>query len=341
MKATIYDIAELSGYSISTVSKVINNNPNVSDKAKTKVLDAINQLAYLPSSSARALATNKSQMIGVVFTEDLGVGLAHPFFGPVIESFRKFVDLYNYDLLFVSRNIKEEKDYVNQLIRRGVDGIIVFSTDTEKSSTSVYQNFKIPTVFIDMNFKNSNVVYSDNLQGVRLAVDHLVSLGHEKIAHIHGEREIFTSEERIKGFNLAMKEHNLKLPEEYTANGGYYSIEGGRSAMMRLLKLEKQPTAVFVSGDKMAIGAIQAIKEVGKSVPEDYSIIGYDDIEIVKYIEPALTTIAQDKESIGRQAGKMLVDNIQNDDAPYSAKIIPVRLVKRESVARPKGAVKV
>src|SRR5699024_8267009 len=122
------------------------------------------------------------------------------------------------------------------------------------------------------------------------------------------------SEERIKGFNLAMNEHNLNLPEEYIENGGYYSIEGGRTAMMKLLKLDDQPTAVFVSGDKIAIGAIQAIKEVGKSVPEDYSIIGYDDIEIVQYIEPALTTIAQDKESIGRKAGKMLGENNQNDN---------------------------
>src|SRR5699024_8317911 len=98
--------------------------------------------------------------------------------------------LYNYDLLFVSRNIKEEEDYVNQLIRRGVDGIIVFSTDTEISNTSIYQNLNIPTVFVDMNFEDNSVVYSDNRQGVISAIDYLVSLGHHKIAHIHGERNI-------------------------------------------------------------------------------------------------------------------------------------------------------
>lgn len=331
---TIYDIARLSGYSITTVSKVINDNPNVSRKAKTKVLAAVEELSYLPSSSARALATNKSQMIGVVFTENLEIGLAHPFFGPVIESFRKFVDLYNYDLLFVSRNIEKEEDYVNQLIRRGVDGIIVFSTDTEISNTSIYQELKIPTVFIDMNFENSNVVYSNNQQGVSLAIDHLVAMGHQKIAHIHGEREIFTSEERIKGFNSVIEKHNLVIPEEYIQNGGYFSVEGGRAAMMRILKLKTQPTAIFSSGDKMAIGAVQAIKEIGKSVPEDYSIIGFDDIDSVRYMDPPLTTIAQDKELIGRQAGKMLIENIQNDKLSYSSNVIPVKLIKRESVAK-------
>lgn len=334
MKVTIYDVADLSGYSITTVSKVINDNPDVSKKAKTKVLDAINQLGYLPSSSARALATSKSQMIGVVFTENLEIGLAHPFFGPVIESFRKFVDLYNYDLLFVSRNIKEEEDYVNQLIRRGVDGIIVFSTDTEISNTSIYQNLNIPTVFVDMNFEDNSVVYSDNRQGVISAIDYLVSLGHHKIAHIHGERNIFTSEERIKGFNLALDKHQLEVPEEYIRNGGYYSFEGGRTAMMRLMNLAEPPTAVFASGDKMAIGAIQAIKEAGKSVPDDFSIIGFDDIEIAQFMEPALTTIAQDKEMIGRQAGKMLIECIQSDGKTYSTNVIPVKLVKRDSVAK-------
>lgn len=334
--ATIYDVAKEAGFSISTVSKVLNNSTNVSDRARKKVLEAIGTLGYVPSSSARTLATKKSNMIGVVFSENLGVGMAHPFFGPVIEGFRKFVDMYNYDLLFVSRSIKGEENYTDQLIRRGVDGIVVFSTDSDRSDLEIYRELGIPCVFIDMDVSDFNSVYSDNYQGAVIAVDHLVALGHQKIAHIHGESTGFIGIERMRGFNDAVSAHHLDIPETYIVNGGYYSTDGGRTAMMKLLRLEEPPTAVFVSGDQMAIGAIQAVKEYGLRVPEDISIVGFDDIEIAKYMEPALTTIAQDKEKIGQQAGALAIESILNPDRLPVKKTIPVRLIKRATTAEPK-----
>lgn len=334
--ATIYDVAKQAGYSISTVSKVLNKSTNVSDRARKKVLKVISDLEYIPNSSARTLATKISNMIGVVFSENLGIGMAHPFFGPVIEGFRQFVDMYNYDLLFVSRSIKDEENYIDQLIRRGVDGIVVFSTDSAHSDLEIYRELGIPCVFIDMEVSDFNSVYSNNYQGAKLAVNHLLELGHKKIAHIHGQINGFTGKERIRGFNSAIQEKGIVIPDSYIVDGGYYSVEGGRAAMMKLLRLSSVPTAVFISGDQMAIGAIQAIKEYGLRVPEDISVVGFDDIEIAKYIEPALTTIAQDKEKIGQQAGLLAIESITNPEQLPIKKIIPVQLIKRATTGKPK-----
>lgn len=336
--ATIYDVAKEAGYSISTVSKVLNNSTNVSERARKKVQGAITALGYVPSSSARTLATKKSQMIGVVFSENLGIGMAHPFFGPVIEGFRQFVDIYNYDLLFVSRSIKGEENYTDQLIRRGVDGIVVFSTDSARSDLHIYRELGIPCIFIDMDVHDFNSVYSDNYQGAKMAVAHFLELGHRKIAHIHGEGNGFVGKERVRGFNEAIASAGIPIAPDYIVSGGYYSTEGGRTAMMKLLRLPEPPTAVFVSGDQMAIGAIQAIKEYGLRVPEDISVIGFDDIEIAKYMEPALTTVAQDKEKIGQQAGVLAIDSILNADRMPVKKIVPVRLIKRATTASPKSS---
>lgn len=326
---TIYDIAKATEYSITTVSKVLNNYPNVSEKAKKKVLQAVEELGYTPNSSARTLATNKSWMIGVVFAEHLGVGMAHPFFSEVIESFKKQVELYDYDLLFVSRNMGLQKRTYKHLKHRGVDGVVVVQSLGEEAIE--YSTSKLPTVFIDMPIEKSSAVYSDNKQGGMLAVDYLYGLGHRKIAHIAGRDTMFTAVERTRGFKLATREKGLTIPEQYIVDGGYYSYEGGREAMVRLLGLEAPPTAVFVAGDEMALGAIKVIKEAGLRVPEDISVIGFDDIPLSKHVDPPLTTIRQDKQLIGQQSAVLLLDKINGLSKNNQDKIVPVQLIKRNS----------
>lgn len=327
---TIYDVAKKSGYSITTVSKVLNNYPNVSEKAKEKVEMVVKELGYMPNSSARTLATKKSKMIGVVFSEDSDVGITHPFFSRVFESFKKQVELYNYDMLFVSRNIENNQSYYSHLKNRGVDGVIVVVSESEEVENDLLGS-DIPIVFIDALIENTNVVYSDNSFGSMMAVDYLYELGHRKIAHITGKSTLFTAMERIQGFQMAIEKHQLTIPANYSVDGGYFTYEGGRVAMMKLLTLADPPSAVFVSGDEMAIGAIKAVKEAGLRVPEDISIIGFDDISMAKYTDPALTTIRQDTDRIGRQAAVLLLDEIEGDTKNYRSKVIPVSLVKRDS----------
>lgn len=327
---TIYDIAKKAGYSIATVSKVLNNK-KVSEKAKHAVLEAVEELGYTPNSSARTLATSKSWMIGVVFAEHLGIGIAHPFFSRVIEGFKKHVELYNYDLLFLSRHMGLQKETYKHLLHRGVDGIIVIQSFGEDFISS--NGPLIPAVYIDRPTDKPGSVHSDNKHGSKLAVDYLVELGHTKIAHIMGDQGNYAGVQRAEGFKEAMKKHEKPVREEYMVNGGFYSYTGGREAMVRLLSLPDRPTAVVVAGDEMAIGAIKVIKEAGLKVPEDISVIGFDDISTAQHIDPPLTTIRQDKELIGQQAAIMLLDKINgkmevNDE---QSKIIPVQLIKRSS----------
>ncbi|SEO89483.1 transcriptional regulator, LacI family [Amphibacillus marinus] len=325
---TIYDIAKRSGYSITTVSKVLNNYKNVSEKAIKAVQEAIDELGYTPNSSARTLATNKSWMIGVVFAEHLGVGIAHPFFSEVIEGFKKHVELYNYDLLFVSRHMGLQEETYKHLKHRGVDGVVVVQSFGEDLIGG--ENSPIPAVYIDMPLKQPGSVYSDNRHGSSLAVNYLTELGHERIAHIMGDQTNFAGEERAIGFLKAMEKKGLVVPEHYLVNGGFFSYEGGREAMIRLLALSERPTAVVVAGDIMALGAIKVIKEAGLRVPEDISIVGFDDIALAKHVDPPLTTIRQDKDLIGRQAAIILLNKI-NGDQDSSSRVVPVQLIKRGS----------
>lgn len=330
---TIYDIAKHSGYSIATVSKALNNK-NVSEKARLKIMDAVDELHYTPNSSARTLATNKSWIIGIVFDENLGFGLAHPFFSQVIEGFKKHVELYNYDLLFVSRHMGLQQETYKHLLHRGVDGIAViqsFGDDELRNS-----KLSIPTVYIDRPTNEPGSVYSDNRTGSRLAVNHLVENGHTKIAHIMGDQTTYAGIERAAGFKDAMEAKGIDVREDYMISGGYFSQAGGREAMIRLLALDDKPTAVYAAGDEMAIAAIRVIKESGLRVPEDISVIGFDDIKLAQHIDPPLTTVRQDKELIGQQAAIMLLEKINNKDNGTNdiKKMVPVSLVKRQSVKR-------
>lgn len=329
--ATIYDVARRSGYSITTVSKVLNNHPNVSKRAKEKVMLAVEELSYIPDSSARTLATKKSNMVGVVYSEALDVGMTHLFFSEVIEAFKKQVELYQYDLLFVSRNINSYQSYHDHLKHRGVDGVVVLNLHNDDQELLSFTNSNIPTVFIDNFIDKANVIYSDNQLGCTLAINYLFELGHRKIAHISGSSLTFTGLERMKGFKRAIQEKNLTIPDEYLVDGGFFSYEGGRSAMLKLLSLEDRPTAVFVAGDEMAVGAIQVAKELGVRIPEDISIIGFDDISLAKHIEPSLTTVRQDKELIGKQAAIILLNEINGLQNAHFSNVIPVKLIKRES----------
>lgn len=329
---TIYDIAKKTGFSVTTVSKVLNNYSDVSEKTKKAIKAAVEEMDYLPNSHARTLTTKKSWTIGVVFIESLGIGVKHPFFNAVIESFRQEVEIDGYDLLFVSRNISnQKKSYLDHFRYRGVDGVVIVCSTYDDEQVKELIEDPIPTVVIDMSSDQSSVVYSDNYEGSRLAVDHLYSLGHTQIAHIAGHESTFAGEQRKKGFYQSMKALNLDVPDEYVVNGDYFSIEGGARAMKALLELNERPTAVYAAGDSLAMGAINAIQEQGLRIPEDVSVVGYDDIELAQYIHPALTTIRQQTDLIGQESAKLLLKQIDCKESHIACTKVPVELIIRKS----------
>ncbi|MBH0230780.1 LacI family DNA-binding transcriptional regulator [Halobacillus yeomjeoni] len=329
---TIYHIAKATGYSPSTVSKVLNNYTDVNLKTKKKILDAVEELGYLPNSHARSLTTKKSWIIGVVFIESLGIGVKHPFFNAVIESFRQHVEIEGYDLLFASRNISnKQKSYLDYFTYRGVDGVVIVSSTYEDEQVQELINSRLPSVVIDLKSDKSCVVYSDNVRGSFDAVQYLYSLGHRKIAHIAGHSSTFAGKQRLKGFVEVMKKLELPVPEDYIVNGEYFSRDSGYEAMKKLLKLKNPPSAIYAAGDNLAIGAMVAIREAGLRVPEDFSVVGFDDIELSEMFQPSLTTIRQQTELIGKKSGELLLHQINTRMKNVESVVVPVELMVRSS----------
>lgn len=334
---TIYDIAKITGVSPGTVSKVINNYPDVSDKTREKILKAFKEYNFFPSAQAQFLTTKKSWTIGIVYYEGIGWGFKHPYFSGVIDGLKKRADEYGYSLLLGSKNNRLRNETFLQYFRHlKVDGIVMLSADKDLEGKEEIINSEIPVVVIDSDSLIGPIVASDNVKGCELAINYLYNLGHRKIAHISGGalEDTWATRVRIKGYIAAMIKLGLKIPDEYLVDGKNFRYDGGYEAMNNILKLKDKPTAVFVAGDHMAIGAIQAIKDAGLNVPNDISIIGFDDIELSEYISPRLTTIRQEVAEIGIVAMDVLVEQINSSEKYKTDRIIPVSLIERDSCAK-------
>jgi LacI family transcriptional regulator/LacI family purine nucleotide synthesis repressor len=196
-------------------------------------------------------------------------------------------------------------------------------------------NAKIPSVFIDLDISDDKASYiiSDNEEGARKAVRHLVELGHKKIAIIEGEQITIPTQKRLAGYKAELKAQNLKVRDEWIIQGRF-SVDGGFKAMEEILALKERPTAIFCMGDEIAVGAMQAIKEAGLKVPDDFSIVGFDDIEISQYLNPALTTIRQKKGEMGIEAAKMVLEMINHPEEKVEPEIIETELILRDSTKK-------
>lgn len=333
---TIYDIAKKTGYSPTTVSKAFNNYSDVREKTREEILRTAREMGYLPNAHARTLTTKKSWTLGVLFVEGTGVGIRHPFFGAVIESFKQVAVAKGYALMFISKDVGgKQSGYLENCRIHGVDGVVVFLSDYEDPYFLELLESDIPTVILDYETAQSHTVCSDNTAGAMLAVEYLTSLGHSRIAHISGGMNTIPGRRREEGYVAAMKERGLELREDYIVEGAFYALENGYAAMQRLLELPDRPTAVFASGDLLALGAVMAARDSGLSVPEDISVMGYDDIELARYVTPALTTVRQDTANLGTRAAEILLASIDRKGTGMEAIVLPVEVVVRESCAPP------
>ncbi len=300
---TIKDVAKRAGCSITTVSKAINDYSDISIKTKQKILDLCDEMGYIPNLSARSLVTQKSFTIGIIFEEITGIGLQHPLFSKILESFKSVIEAEGYDIMFLSKNMgKKNGSYLQHSKRKQVEAIFVLCSDFVSDEMQDLYKSDIPTVVIDYGYAGVKNVTSNNREGVKQAVKYFRDLGHKKIANIYGGEYLYIGNQRKLFFETAMAKYGLDLREEFMVSGEFFSKEDGFKAMNEILKLEDQPTAVFCASDMIAIGAIQAISEAGKKVPDDYSIIGFDGIDIGQLISPRLTTIKQDSRKMGKIA---------------------------------------
>ncbi|MFP4661602.1 MAG: LacI family DNA-binding transcriptional regulator [Halanaerobiales bacterium] len=331
--ATIKDIARQANVSTTTVSRVINNYPDVSDKTREKIMKIIKENNYRPNSIARSLSTSKSNAIGIFFTDHFNSGLHHPFFREVIYGLEKALGEKGYDIVyFTNRHWGDSFSYLDKCQDRHVDGVALMGVLRDDPDLSKLLESDLPSVFVDIDIvgKKASYVISDNISGAKKAVYYLHSLGHRRIAMIMGFNTTKTSRERFLGYQEALKELDLPYNPDWIYNGSY-SEEGGYQAIEKILNLDSRPTALFCQSDGMAIGAMRAIEDAGYKVPGDFSIIGFDDIEASRYVKPALTTMAQNKERMGSSVAALLINMIEKKGQANSPIVLPVELIERES----------
>jgi DNA-binding LacI/PurR family transcriptional regulator len=323
----IRDIARLAGVSTATVSKVLNNYTEVSDATKARVLRIVEEVGYIPNSSARALSTKRTWLIGIVYSEHLHIGLEHNYFSGVLEAFKSEVECLGYDIVFISG---KDIGYLKRCQVRNVDGVFVVTADMMDTGLTELFDSKIKCVTTDVPYKAIPLVYSDNRQGSVLAVRHLAKLGHRRIAHITGPLTSIAGQERLEGFRSGMMEAGIDVDESLIVEAPEYDSNSGYVCMKKLLELPHPPTAVFVACDLSALGAMYAINEKGLKVGDDISIVGFDDIELASHTHPALTTIKQDRKTIGKTLAHILHRSINHEKVEERV-IIETKLIVRET----------
>jgi DNA-binding LacI/PurR family transcriptional regulator len=323
----IRDIARLAGVSTATVSKVLNNYTEVSDATKARILKIVEEVGYIPNSSARALSTKRTWLIGIVYSEHLHIGLEHNYFSGVLEAFKTEVESLGYDVVFISG---KDIGYLKRCQVRNVDGVFVVTADMMDTGLTELFDSKIKCVTTDVPYKSIPLVYSDNRQGSILAIDHLIQLGHRRIAHIAGPLTTIAGQERLDGYRQGLVNAGIEFDASLVIEAAEYDSNSGYECMKKLLKLPQRPTAVYVMCDLTALGVIHAINECGLKVGEDISVVGFDDIELASHIHPALTTVKQDRKAIGKALAQILNKSINHEKVDVRT-LIDTELVVRES----------
>ncbi|MDH7474086.1 MAG: LacI family DNA-binding transcriptional regulator [Anaerolineae bacterium] len=334
MAPTLEKVAKLAGVSRSTVSRVINDHPNVRSETRELVWRAIRESGYQPHAVARSLVTNRTQIIGMIIPETVPKLFTDPFFPLLLRGATEACNAHHYQLLLsLFDNPAGREEMYQRVLRNGyVDGVIVASASLDDPLIPALLRDDIPFVSVG-RYPNEKVHYVDvdNIGGAQMAVEHLIRLGHQRIATITGPLDMAHGQDRLEGYRQALKAHRIPVEEELIVEGDY-TENGGMIAMQRLLSAS--PDAVFVASDMMAIGALKAIRQADRQVPQDIALVSFDDVPIASAIEPALTTVRQPIESMGSMAIEVLLSILEGSsqqEAPVHRIILPTELIIRAS----------
>ena len=333
----IKDIAAMCGLSVSTVSKALNGYSDISDNTKQRVLKAAETCGYLPNSMARALKTNRTHNLGVLFTDEAHSGLKQEYFATVLDAFKVEAELHSYDITFISHNLSagnRPMSYLEHCRYRNFDGVCIACVDFQQQEVLDLINSDLPVVTIDHIFDNHTSINSANVAGMSDLVKYIYSMGHRKIAYVHGKKSAVT-EQRLASFCRTMRDLNVSVPKDYLVLSAYHDGPVTKDAVNRLLKLPNPPTCIVMPDDYAALGGIEAIETAGLRIPEDISIAGYDGISLAQMLRPRLTTLKQDTDRMGREAARCLIGQIENP-MTFLAESVTIEgsLIEGNSVAR-------
>ncbi len=327
------DVAQEAGVSVATVSRVINGSGSVSNKLERKVQRAIKKLHYHPSTIARSFKTQKSMSVGILIPV-----LDHPGYSRMTSIVEKKLMASGYHGIICSseENESQENDYIEMLLRQRVDGMIINSAARHPKYLSELQENNIPIVLFDRGIQgvSCHQVYCDNSRGGYEGIQHLYELGHYRIGVIGGPKYPEVMKRRIEGTQQAKRDYQLDVDPNLLITVETQSFETGYSATRRLLQLNPRPTAIFTLMDVAAVGAMHAADEMGVKIPDELSVVGYDDLPIANYMLPPLTTIAQPFTEMGELAVSLLLDGIGNPELDPQEIILSTKLIVRKTTAR-------
>ncbi|MBU3158749.1 LacI family transcriptional regulator [Clostridium frigoris] len=326
---TIKDVAKQAGVSISTVSRAFNNYADISELTRKNILEVAENLGYRPNIVARSLSGAKNYRLGLL-VEDYNEGdyIIYEMF----MAFKSVVSDYGYETVILSTtsDMQKGKKLEKLFQEKHLDGALILGLKMTDDYFRQLESMSYPCVLHDILIKNPKVgcVGVDNIKGSILAVEHLLEQGHTKIGFINGHKDALVSYERLDGYYLALSRKGINIEEDLIVSGGF-SYEGGKTAVVELIKKHKDITAIYCASDLMALGAIEGLKNMGYDVPKDISIIGFDDINLCNFVTPKLTSIRQDRQKIGKAAANLILSIISQQ---YLGRIIiEPELIERES----------
>jgi len=334
MAYTLEEIAKLAGVSRSTVSRVINDHPHVRPEVRERVWEVIRRVGYQPHAAARSLVTRRTQIIGMVIPEAVTTLFTDPYFPLLLRGATEACNAHQYQLMLSLFTTRANRQGIYQRILGNgyLDGVIVASTPLNDPLIPNLLRDQIPFISVG-RYPDERVHYVDvdNIGGARMAVEHLIRLGHRRIATITGPLDMIAGQDRLTGYRQALEAHGIPVEEELIVEGEF-TESSGMAGMQRLLPAS--PSAVFVASDMMAIGALKALRQAGRQVPQEIALVSFDDIPIASAIDPPLTTVRQPIERMGSMAVEVLLSVLETsreEEASAQRIILPTELIIRAS----------
>jgi len=331
---TMVEVSKEAGVSVATVSRVVNERGGVSKKLEQRVHQAMKKLNYHPSSLARSFKKQQTMTIGVMIPL-----LDHPFYSRLASSIEKMLFNNGYHALICNAQEDEEREkaYIEMLLRQRVDGVIVNSSAENTAHLLELNNNNMQVVLIDRNVQGieCNRVFSDNSQGGFIGMQHLIELGHRQIGVIAAPRDQEPIERRLRGLHEAQRAYGIDRFPDLLITDDTQDFDVGYQAAKQLLQHNPRPTAIFALTDVMAVGVMHAANEMNLRIPDDLSVMGYDDIPIASYTIPPLSTVAQPIVEMGRASVELLLHHLGNSDMEPETTVLETHLVIRQTTAPP------
>ena len=339
MNPTIQELAEALGVHKATVSRALGGKPGVSGRLRQRILRAAGRMGFYPNGQARSLATSRTETVALVFCDETSDFLTNPFYSKVLAGVAAETAQHSYSLAFcsLSSDVRLRGSALPKIMReRRADGFL-FVGDQDDALIGYCHNLDYPLILVDHRYGGGrfDTVAIHNVAGARRAVEHLLELGHRRIGFVGGSLRSPSFRERLEGYRAALTAAGLAVDDGLVQLG---ESRGGHENMMKLLDLAEPPTAVFACNDANAVRAVKAARERGLRVPEDLSVVGFDDASCAIETWPHLTTMRVDAEEMGRLAVRRLVARINGHKGPAEESILVSRLVARDSTTFPKGA---